>query len=157
VPFALKVGVFCLQVVILSISIREIFIMMNFFASQSPVLLICRVALAFVWLYQGAVPKLVCQSPVELGLLSHLGPLYGFMCSVMGYGEMAFGLLILLTPWRWPFLLNIAAMLSLFGFVALHEPHLLVEAFNPVTLNVTVIALSIIAFLDMRKSRKSNQ
>ncbi|MBN1929116.1 MAG: DoxX-like family protein [Chlorobiaceae bacterium] len=131
--------------------------MMNLFASQSPALLASRIALAFVWIYQGAVPKLVCQSPVELGLLSHLGPLYGFMCSVMGYGEMAFGLLMLLTPWRWPFLLNIAAMLSLFGFVALHEPHLLVEAFNPVTLNVTVIALSIIGWLEMGKASSSNQ
>lgn len=131
--------------------------MMNFFASQPLVVLISRVALAFVWLYQGAVPKLVCPSPVELGLLSHLGPLFGFMCSVMGYGEIAFGILLLLTPWRWPFLLNIAAMLSLFGFVALHEPQLLAEAFNPVTLNVTVIALSIIAYREMRKSGVSTQ
>lgn len=131
--------------------------MMKLFASQSPVLLVSRIALAFVWIYQGAVPKLVCPSPVELGLLAHLGPLYGFMCSVMGYGEMAFGLLLLLTPWRWPFLLNIAAMLSLFGFVSLHEPHLLVEAFNPVTLNVTVIALSIIAYREMGKGGASSQ
>ncbi|HHE32007.1 MAG TPA: hypothetical protein ENL07_05125 [Chlorobaculum parvum] len=131
--------------------------MMKLFASQSPVLIVSRIALAFVWLYQGAVPKLVCPSPVELGLLSHLGPLFGFMCSVMGYGEIAFGILLLLTPWRWPFLLNIAAMLSLFGFVALHEPHLLTEAFNPVTLNVTVIALSVIAYREIRKSGVSTQ
>lgn len=124
---------------------------MSLFDRQSPVVLISRVALAFVWIYQGIVPKLVCQSPVELGLLAHLGPLYGFLCSVMGYGEMAFGLLILLSPWRWPFLLNIAAMLSLLGFVSLYEPKLLTEAFNPVTLNVAVIALSILAFISMRK------
>lgn len=125
---------------------------MNLFASQSPALFVSRLALAFVWLYQGAVPKLVCQSSVELGLLSHLGPLYGFMCSVMGYGEMAFGLFLLVTPWRWPFFLNIAAMLSLLGFVALHESYLLMEAFNPVTLNVTMIALSVIAWMEMRKA-----
>jgi hypothetical protein len=124
---------------------------MSLFDRQPPVVWISRVALAFVWIYQGIVPKLVCQSPVELGLLAHLGPLYGFMCSVMGYGEMLFGLLILLSPWRWPFLLNIAAMLSLFGFVSLHEPGLLTEAFNPVSLNAAVIALSVIAFISMRK------
>ncbi len=129
--------------------------MMKLFASQSLVLLVSRIALAFVWIYQGVVPKLVCPSPVELELLAHLGPLYGFMCSVMGYGEMVFGLLLLLTPWRWPFLLNIAAMLSLLGFVSLHEPHLLVEAFNPVTLNVTVIALSLIVYREMGKGGAS--
>lgn len=130
---------------------------MSLFARQSPALIACRVALAFVWLYQGAVPKLVCPSPVELGLLAHLGPLYGFMCSVMGYGEMAFGLLLLLSPWRWPFLLNIAAMLSLLGFVSLHEPHLLTEAFNPVSLNAAVIALSFIGYIEMGKASASNQ
>jgi hypothetical protein len=133
------------------------FYMMNLFAPQSPALLASRIALAFVWIYQGAVPKLVWQSPVELGLLAHLGPLYGFMCSVMGYGEMAFGLLLLLTPWRWPFLLNIAAMLSLLGFVSLHEPGLLTEAFNPVSLNAAVIALSVIAWLETGKVSASNQ
>jgi len=126
---------------------------MNLFVSQSPVLLVSRIALAFVWIYQGVVPKLVCQSPVELGLLSHLGPLYGFFCSVMGYGEMLFGLLLLLSPWRWPFVLNIVAMLGLFGYVSLTEPSLLVQPFNPVTLNVALIALSTASLLSMGKHK----
>jgi uncharacterized membrane protein YphA (DoxX/SURF4 family) len=126
---------------------------MNLFATQSPVLLVSRIALAFVWIYQGIVPKLVCQSPVELGLLSHLGPLYGFLCSVMGYGEMLFGLLLLLTPWRWPFILNILAMVGLFGYVSFTEPGLLVQPFNPVTLNVALIALSIASLSSMGKQK----
>jgi hypothetical protein len=124
---------------------------MNHYFRQSPVVLVSRIALAFVWIYQGIVPKLVCQSPLELGLLAHLGPALGFLCSVMGYGEMLFGVLILLSPWRWPFLLNIAAMLGLFSYVSLTEPKLLVQPFNPVTLNVALIALSITAFISMRK------
>ena len=125
---------------------------MNHFFRQSPVVLVSRIALAFVWIYQGIVPKLVCQSPIELGLLSHLGPMFGFLCSIMGYGEMLFGVLILLSPWRWPFLLNIAALLGLFGFVSLTEPQLLVQPFNPVTLNVALIALSITAFISMQQT-----
>ena len=125
---------------------------MNHYFRQSPVVLVSRIALAFVWIYQGIVPKLVCQSPIELGLLSHLGPMFGFLCSIMGYGEMLFGVLILLSPWRWPFLLNIAAMLGLFGFVSLTEPQLLVQPFNPVTLNVALIALSITAFISMQQT-----
>jgi uncharacterized membrane protein YphA (DoxX/SURF4 family) len=122
---------------------------MNLFASQSPVLLVSRIALAFVWVYQGIVPKLVCQSPVELGLLAHLGPLYGFLCSVMGYGEMLFGLLLLLSPWRWPFVLNVLAMAGLFVYVSITEPGLLIQPFNPVTLNVVMIALSITSLWSM--------
>lgn len=124
---------------------------MNLFAPQSPTLLVSRIALAFVWIYQGAVPKLVCQSPVELELLAHLGPALGFLCSVMGYGEILFGILLLLTPWRWPFVLNMLSMLGLFAYVSLTEPYLLVQPFNPVTLNVAVIALSFIAFSAMSR------
>jgi hypothetical protein len=126
---------------------------MNLFSSQSPVLLVSRIALAFVWIYQGIVPKLVCQSPVELGLLSHLGPLYGFLCSVMGYGEMLFGLLLLVSPWRWPFILNILAMVGLFVYVSLTDPRLLVQPFNPVTLNMALIALSIASLSSMGKHK----
>lgn len=124
---------------------------MNLFASQSPTLLVSRIALAFVWIYQGSVPKLVCQSPVELELLTHLGPASGFLCSAMGYGEILFGILLLLTPWRWPFVLNMLSMLGLFAYVSLTEPYLLVQPFNPVTLNVAVIALSFIAFSAMSR------
>jgi hypothetical protein len=124
---------------------------MSLFDRQPPALLASRIALAFVWIYQGIVPKLVCQSPIELGLLAHLGPMFGFLCSVMGYGEMLFGVLLLLSPWRWPFLVNIAAMLGLFGYVSLTEPSLLVQPFNPVTLNVALIALSINAMFSMPK------
>lgn len=122
---------------------------MNPFIHQSPGLVACRVALSFVWIYQGIVPKLVCQSPIELDLLGHLGPAFGFLCSIMGYGEILFGLLLLLTPWRWPFLLNIAAMLGLLGYVSITEPALLVQPFNPVTLNAALIALSITAYSSM--------
>lgn len=124
---------------------------MNLLALHSPTLIVCRIALAFVWIYQGIVPKLVCQSPVELELLAHLGPAFGILCSVMGYGEILFGILLLLTPWRWPFVLNILSMIALFGYVSLTEPYLLVQPFNPVTLNVTVIALSFIAFSAMSR------
>lgn len=129
---------------------------MNTFTSQSPALLVSRIALAFVWIYQGVVPKLVCQSPIELELLAHLGPAFGFLCSIMGYGEILFGVLLFLTPWRWPFLLNIAAMLGLLGFVSVTEPGLLIQPFNPVTLNAALIALSITAFSAMGKTVSSS-
>ena len=50
--------------------------------------------------------------------------------------------------------LNIAAMLGLLATVALLLPHLLVEAFNPVTTNLPIIACSLI-LLSTRKAALS--
>lgn len=50
--------------------------------------------------------------------------------------------------------LNIAAMLGLFATVALLLPHLLFEAFNPVTTNLPIIACSLV-LLSARKEALS--
>jgi hypothetical protein len=45
---------------------------------------------------------------------------------------------------RWPMLLTFVAMIGLLVFVILVQPVLLGAAFNPVTTNVAVAALSIV-------------
>lgn len=52
-------------------------------------------------------------------------------------------------------LLNIAGLISLLLAVAALQPQLLIEAFNPVTTNLPLIALSFILFNDI-KSKKSD-
>jgi hypothetical protein len=51
--------------------------------------------------------------------------------------------------WRWRkfFLVNVFAMLTALGVVALKSPAYLVAAFNPVTLNMAMILLSFIGYL----------
>ena len=71
---------------------------MRFFLNQTPVLLTCRAALAFSWIYQGAVPKIACQSRGETDLLGHLIPVYQWACEAvvwMGAAEIIFGLFLL--------------------------------------------------------------
>jgi len=127
---------------------------MRFFSNQTPVLLLCRAALAFSWVYQGAVPKLVCQSRGETDLLGHIIPVYQWACEAvlwMGIAEIVFGLFLLVARWSWVFWFNAAALFGLLAFVALFEPAMFSLPFNPLTLNVSLIALSAIAVLELNK------
>ena len=127
---------------------------MRFFLNQTPVLLICRAALAFSWVYQGAVPKIACQSRGEIDLLGHLIPVYQLACEAVfwiGIAEIIFGLLLLVAASEWIFWLNMAALSVLLFFVALFEPAMFALPFNPLTLNFSLIALSVIALLELKK------
>lgn len=112
---------------------------------------IARIVLAFIWLYHGLVPKLLLTQHDEVVLLLNSGVSPGNVHLVMrllGLAEVAFGVLILVT-WRqrWPFLATIFLLLLATTGVALTSPQYLGAAFNPVTLNVAVIALALIGFL----------
>ena len=129
---------------------------MHFFSRETPVLLLCRAALSFSWIYQGAVPKILCQSRGEIALLGHIIPIYQWACEVvfwMGIAEIVFGLFLLVNRWRWVFWLNVVALIGLLGFVALFEPTMFTLPFNPLTLNVALIALSLIAIGELKKSQ----
>ncbi len=131
---------------------------MRFFFNQSPALLLCRISLAFSWIYQGAVPKIVCQSRGEIDLLGHLIPVYQWVCEAVfwiGTGEILFGLLLLVAAWSWLFWLNIVALIGLLLFVLLFEPAMFTLPFNPLTLNMSLIALSVIALIEMNKIKPS--
>jgi len=81
---------------------------------RSLVYLTARLALAFVWLYQGIVPKLILRHPDELALLRNAGlsvPAAGIACAGIGCFEVVVGLALLLV-WRsrLPLWLTLVAM-----------------------------------------------
>ncbi len=129
---------------------------MRFFPKNMQALLICRLALGFSWIYQGAVPKIVCQSSGESELLGHVIPLRWICTAItwMGVGEIVFGLLLLFAIWNWVYWLNIGALAGLTIFVLLFEPYMFNLPFNPLTLNVSLIALSLVALLELKKLKK---
>ena len=51
---------------------------------------------------------------------------------------------------RWPFAATIAAMLVALLVVAIHAPARLVAPFNPVTLNLAVVALAVVGWHSCR-------
>jgi hypothetical protein len=136
---------------------QERFSLKALVAAQSTVLILCRVALAFSWIYQGAVPKLYCMSSGEVELLGHIIPVYRWACiavSWMGAGEILFGLYLLVARRKWVFWFNIVTLCTLLLFVGIFEPGMLSEPFNPLTLNVALIALSLIAILELNTSKR---
>ncbi len=108
--------------------------------------LTARLALAFVWLYQGIVPKLIFRHPDELRLL-RLGNLsaqaaLALLISI-GWIEVITGLTLLLA-WhsRWPLWLTLVAMPVAVLVVAVESRGFLSAPFNPVAMNLSILALA---------------
>ncbi|KTT38239.1 DoxX family protein [Pseudomonas oryzihabitans] len=110
---------------------------------------LARGALVLMFAYHGLVPKLLQLSPGEQFMIQA----HGFQQTVeiarlAGLAELAFALVLLLTPrLGWPLILAAAVLLGLLVDVALVAPKLLMDAFNPVTLNLACISLCAIAWL----------
>jgi uncharacterized membrane protein YphA (DoxX/SURF4 family) len=112
---------------------------------------LARGTVAFVWLYQGLVPKLVVRHADELSMIRAAGLSAAgarWTCLAAGIAEVTLGLVLLLT-WRarWPLWVTVVAMPVALAAVATTAPRFLVAAFNPVSLNLATAALAVIALL----------
>lgn len=108
---------------------------------------IVRITLAFVWIWRGLVPKLLLQQADEQRMLHNAGvPLHWLPW--IGVAEIYFGALFLCT-WnqRTILLVNAVMMLVATILVVIQSPVFLRAAFNPVTLNVALIALSLAGWI----------
>ncbi len=112
---------------------------------------IARLTIAFTWLWHGLVPKLIFRNIDEQIMLKNAGASVAVL-PWMGGAEVLVGLLFLMF-WRSriPLLLNAVLMLLATITVALQSPLYLRAAFNPVTLNVGMIALSLAGWLASKK------
>jgi uncharacterized membrane protein YphA (DoxX/SURF4 family) len=111
---------------------------------------VVRFTLAFIWIWHGLIPKLIFSHLDERMMLAQAGiPLRAL--PLIGALEIAFGIGVLLT-WnaRWVLLLNALLMVAATLTVAMRSPVYLEAAFNPVTLNVAVIALCVAGWLASR-------
>ena len=110
---------------------------------------ICRGAIAFVWSYHGLVPKLLGPAADELLMDRALGVSDDHAVQIArtaGVAEIAMAACVLLLPRReWPLWLTLGLMAALLAYVALFVPALLAAAFNPVTINLCVMALAAVA------------
>jgi hypothetical protein len=110
--------------------------------------------LALVWIYQGAVPKLLVRDANEAAILIEAGVptvLVWIALMLLGAGEILMGLLTLaLSSRRWVFGLTIALMALATITVAWHSPYYLTTAFNAVTLNLLMAAMAVVGWLTCR-------
>lgn len=113
--------------------------------------LVARLSLAFVWLYQGAIPKLLTQHADELAMVQQGGvseTLAPLVVHVVGWAEVLFGLVTLFCfRQRWPLILTMVLMIGAIAGVAVNSSQYLAAAFNPVSLNVLMIALAAVGLM----------
>ena len=116
---------------------------------------ISRFVISFSWLYHGIFPKLVHIAPLEQLITASLGlsnELSYFVTKSAGVAEVIFGLLFFVFYRnKIIILLNIIALTGLLAFVAIFQPQLLIEAFNPVTTNIALIGFSFILLVELKK------
>jgi hypothetical protein len=120
---------------------------------------IARFIISFSWLYHGVFPKLIHIAPLEKVMTASLGlsnDLSYFVTKSAGVGEVIFGILFFVYyRSKAIILLNIIGLTGLLGFVAVMQPHLLIEAFNPVTTNIALIGFSFILLFELNNELKN--
>jgi hypothetical protein len=107
--------------------------------------------IAFVWIYQGAVPKLMFRQSEEIAMLQDAGisaSAANSALSLIGFAEIVLGVLVILfSKFRWPFVLTFVLMIIATASVAVHSPARLIAAFNPVSLNVLMAAMAVVGWV----------
>lgn len=113
---------------------------------------------AGAWLYHGLVPKLLATDADELLFWRRFGLRRNAAIALVrasGIGEVAFG--VAMARWshrRWPFALTAAAMPALAAGALFADRRAWSRAFNPISLNGALAALSLVA-LATRRGRPS--
>nr|WP_218576145.1 DoxX-like family protein [Pseudomonas sp. SLFW] len=109
--------------------------------------------------YHGLVPKLIALSPGEQVLLRAHG-LEGapWLSHAAGVAELMLAAVLLLVPrLNWPVMLAAVVLLGLLVDVAVMQPSMLVDAFNPVTLNVAGMVLCAVAWVTRQAQHPNGQ
>jgi hypothetical protein len=112
------------------------------------------VVIAFVWIYHGAVPKLLARNTDELQMVLNAGisaAAAPVTVQVAGLAEILMGLFVcLFRKKRFPYLLTIALMVLATAGAILNSPRYISAAFNPISLNALMIAISLVGLTSLR-------
>ena len=114
-------------------------------------ILFASIALGLVWIYQGLIPKLLFTDTGEIEILKQSGLFSGNEKTVLtfiGVVEIVFGLVILFVHKKSIHIANIIGLLLLAAAAMFSNAKFFTFPFNPFSLNVSMIALSIIAILN---------
>lgn len=117
--------------------------------------LLARLALALMFFWHGLVPKILWLSPDEVAMIqAHGFTAIESIAQLAGVAEIVLALLlVVLRRQRWLLLLTALVLLALLLDVVLLSPHLLLQAFNPLSTNLAGLALCLVAWLAERPVR----
>ena len=116
---------------------------------------LCRGGAATAWLYHGLVPKLLWPHAEEAAMLaapaSALGMEAESLLRFVGCGEVLFGALLIAT-WgsRLALYVHCLAMVVLAAGALATRPAVLLDPFNPFTLNLSLLILGVACLLTAR-------
>lgn len=111
-----------------------------------------RLSLAFIFFYHGLVPKLLWLSATEAALMDAHTFLPSELTLVAGVGEIILALVLVFHRSLIPVYLAAVGLIALLIDVAVIMPELLIEAFNPVTTNISAIVICIIIILSAQEN-----
>lgn len=117
-----------------------------------------QITLAVLWIYQGLVPKILFQSSAEIAIWQAIGlelHLAKIAVALSGLIEIAFGCTFLI--WQKAVFihqLNILGLSGLLLLIMFTDPLQLTAAFNPVVMNIAMIAISMIAIQLLNLSKQ---
>ncbi|PKJ55895.1 DoxX-like family protein [Bacillus sp. SN10] len=108
--------------------------------------------IAFVWMYQGIFPKIIYSHPEEIKMLSAIIGSTGnsiAILKVIGMLEIIFGIIWLFPiPKQKLFILHIFMLIGLTIAAGFTNITSFTEPFNPITLNVLLMGLSIVGYIN---------
>ena len=117
---------------------------------------LARYVLGLSWIYHGLFPKLLSIAPLEMEMSSSIGLSSEntiLLIKFAGVSEVLFGVVLLVFYRQTALLyLNIAGLVALFAFVLLMTPHIMMEAFNPVTTTIPLVLLSLLLLQDNKRN-----
>src|SRR5688572_11160933 len=114
--------------------------------------MVSSLALGIAWIYQGLIPKLLFTDTGEIEILKQSGLFAGNEVQVItfiGWAEIIFGLVIIFVHRRSVHYINIILLLLLSIAALFSDPAIFTFPFNPFSLNLSMIALSVIAILNL--------
>ena len=114
--------------------------------------LISSLVLGLAWIYQGLIPKLLFTDTGEIEILRQSGFFAGneaLVLTFIGWAEIIFGLVIIAVHRKSVHYVNIILLILLLIAALISDPAIFTFPFNPFTLNLSMIALSVIAIINL--------
>ncbi len=119
---------------------------------QQQTILIASITLSIVWIYQGLVPKILYTDYGEIAMLKHTKLFEGNeknILNIIGWAEIVFGIVILFVRTKSIHIINIVALLLLLTGVFYSDMIMFTTQFNPFSLNVLMIGISVIVMVNL--------
>ncbi|MGK8803817.1 DoxX-like family protein [Acinetobacter seifertii] len=110
--------------------------------------------LAFLWIYQGLVPKIIFINADEIFVWQSIGLSFEYSKlagRASGLGEIIFGLLFVFINQKYIHYLSILGLLGLLLLIGFLIPSTLISPYNPIVMNISMISLSVIYLLLLKE------